>query len=228
MYPFYFDPSMIILIPALIIAAWAQFNISSTFNKYSTVYSSRGYTGKDVTRMILDAYGLYDISIEMIGGKLSDHYDPQSRVVRLSRDVYAGTSIAAIGVAAHEVGHAIQHKEGYVPLKLRSALVPVANLGSNASWILFILGLIFSFKPLVTIGIVLFCATVLFQVVTLPVEFNASNRAIAVLDAKGILVEDEVKGARKVLNAAALTYVASVITAIAQLLRLIVLSRRND
>lgn len=228
MYPFYFDPSMIILIPALIIAAWAQFNISSTFNKYSAVYSSRGYTGKDVTRMILDAYGLYDISIEMIGGKLSDHYDPQSRVVRLSRDVYAGTSIAAIGVAAHEVGHAIQHKEGYVPLKLRSALVPVANLGSNASWILFILGLIFSFKPLVTIGIVLFCATVLFQVVTLPVEFNASNRAIAVLDAKGILVGDEVKGARKVLNAAALTYVASVITAIAQLLRLIVLSRRND
>lgn len=228
MYPFYFDPSMIILIPALIIAAWAQFNISSTFNKYSAVYSSRGYTGKDVTRMILDAYGLYDISIEMIGGKLSDHYDPQSRVVRLSRDVYAGTSIAAIGVAAHEVGHAIQHKEGYIPLKLRSALVPVANLGSNASWILFILGLIFSFKPLVTIGIVLFCATVLFQVVTLPVEFNASNRAIAVLDAKGILVGDEVKGARKVLNAAALTYVASVITAIAQLLRLIVLSRRDD
>lgn len=225
---FYVDSTMLILIPAMLIALWAQANITSTFNRYSKMYSRSGYTGKDVARMILDAYGLYDIPIEMTGGKLTDHYDPQRRVVRLSRDVYTGTSIASIGVAAHEIGHVIQHKEGYLPIKIRNSLVPVATIGSNASWFLFILGIFLSITPLVNIGIVLFSATVLFQIVTLPVEFNASNRAIAVLESKGILVGDEIKGARKVLNAAALTYVAAVITAISQLLRLLAIRDRND
>ncbi|MGG7163648.1 zinc metallopeptidase [Clostridium ihumii] len=225
---FYVDSTMLILIPAMLIALWAQANITSTFNRYSKMYSRSGYTGKDVARMILDAYGLYDIPIEMTGGKLTDHYDPQRRVVRLSRDVYTGTSIASIGVAAHEIGHVIQHKEGYLPIKIRNSLVPVATIGSNASWFLFILGIFLSITPLVNIGIVLFSATVLFQIVTLPVEFNASNRAVAVLESKGILVGDEIKGARKVLNAAALTYVAAVITAISQLLRLLAIRDRND
>ncbi|GAA0121498.1 MAG: zinc metallopeptidase [Clostridium argentinense] len=228
MFGYYYDPTMIILIPALIIAMWAQYNIKSTFNKYSKIYSSMGYTGKDVARIILDSYGLFDIPIEMVRGKLTDHYDPSRRVVRLSQEVYEGTSLSSIGVAAHEIGHAIQHKENYGPIRLRTALVPIANLGSNASWILFFMGIIFSIKPLVTTGIVLFAAVVLFQLVTLPVEFNASNRAIAVLQSKGILVGDEIRGARKVLNAAALTYVAAVITALSQLARLILISRRND
>jgi Zn-dependent membrane protease YugP len=227
-YGYYYDPTMLILIPALIIAMWAQFNIKSTFNKYSKIYSSMGYRGKDVARIILDAHGLFDIPIEMVRGKLTDHYDPEKKVVRLSQEVYEGTSLASIGVAAHEIGHAIQHKENYGPIRLRTALVPIASLGSNASWMLFFMGIIFSIKPLITAGIVLFAAVVLFQVVTLPVEFNASNRAIAVLQSKGILVGDEINGARKVLNAAALTYVAAVITALAQLARLILLSRRND
>lgn len=225
---FYVDSTMLILIPAMLIALWAQSNITSTFNRYSKIYSRSGYTGKDVARMILDAYGLYDIPIEMTGGKLTDHYDPQRRVVRLSRDVYTGTSIASIGVASHEIGHVIQHKEGYLPIKIRNSLVPIATIGSNASWFLFILGIFLSITPLVNIGIVLFSATVLFQIVTLPVEFNASNRAVAVLESKGILVGDEIKGARKVLNAAALTYVAAVITAISQLLRLLAIRDRND
>lgn len=228
MYPFYFDSTMLILIPALLISMWAQMNISSTYNKYAKVYNKMGYTGKDVARMILDAYGLFDVPIEMIGGKLTDHYDPQRRVVRLSRDVYSGTSIAAIGVAAHEIGHVIQHKEGYGPIKLRSALVPIANIGSNASWFLFFLGIIFSIEPLITVGIILFSATVVFQLVTLPVEFNASSRAIQIIRSKGILMGDEVDGAKKVLNAAALTYVAAVITAISQLIRLLAIKERND
>ncbi|GAA0124224.1 zinc metallopeptidase [Clostridium senegalense] len=228
MYPFYFDSTMLILIPALLISMWAQMNISSTFARYSKVYSKMGYTGKDVARMILDAHGLFDVPIEMIGGNLTDHYDPQRRVVRLSRDVYSGTSIASIGVAAHEIGHVIQHKEGYGPIKVRSALVPIANIGSNASWFLFFLGIIFSINPLINIGIILFSATVLFQLVTLPVEFNASNRAIEIIRSKGILVGDEVNGAKKVLNAAALTYVAAVITAVSQLIRLLAIRDRNE
>jgi Zn-dependent membrane protease YugP len=227
-YGSFFDPTMIILIPALIISMWAQVKIKSSYAKYSQVYSRNGYTGGQVARMILDANGLFDIPVLVTGGHLTDHYDPSKRVVKLSNDVYNGTSLAAIGVAAHEIGHAIQHKEGYTPIKIRTALVPIANVGSQASWILFFLGIVMSFTPLVNFGIILFSAAVLFQLVTLPVEFNASSRAIAILSARNILYEDEVKGAKNVLTAAALTYVAAAVTAIAQLLRLIAIKNRND
>ncbi len=227
-YGSFFDRTMIILIPALIISIWAQMKIKSSYTKYSQVYSRNGYTGSQVARMILDAYGLLDIPVLVTGGHLTDHYDPSKKVVKLSTDVYNGTSLAAIGVAAHEIGHAIQHKEGYAPIKIRTALVPIANIGSQASWILFFIGIVMSFTPLVNFGIILFSAAVLFQIVTLPVEFNASSRAVAILSARNILYEDEVKGAKNVLTAAALTYVAAAVTAIAQLLRLIAIRNRND
>lgn len=227
-YGSFFDRTMIILIPALIISMWAQMKIKSSYAKYSQVYSRNGYTGSQVARMILDAYGLFDIPVLVTAGHLTDHYDPSKKVVKLSTDVYNGTSLAAIGVAAHEIGHAIQHKEGYTPIKIRTALVPVANIGSQASWILFFIGIVMSFTPLVNFGIILFSAVVLFQIVTLPVEFNASSRAISILSARNILYEDEVKGAKNVLTAAALTYVAATVTAIAQLLRLIAIRNRND
>ncbi|WP_346893349.1 zinc metallopeptidase [Clostridium sp. UBA871] len=227
-YGSFFDRTMIILIPALIISIWAQMKIKSSYTKYSQVYSRNGYTGSQVARMILDAYGLFGIPVLVTGGHLTDHYDPSKKVVKLSTDVYNGTSLAAIGVAAHEIGHAIQHKEGYAPIKIRTALVPIANIGSQASWILFFIGIVMSFTPLVNFGIILFSAAVLFQIVTLPVEFNASSRAVAILSARNILYEDEVKGAKNVLTAAALTYVAAAVTAIAQLLRLIAIRNRND
>lgn len=227
-YGFRIDPTMAILLPALIISIWAQMKIKSSYAKYSRVFSRNGYTGGQVARMILDAYGLYDIPVYTVGGQLTDHYDPTRRVVNLSRDVYNSSSLASIGVAAHEIGHAIQHSVGYTPIKIRMALVPIANIGSQASWFLFILGIIMSFTPLVNIGIVLFSATVIFQLVTLPVELNASNRAIEILKAKNILYEDEIKGARSVLTSAALTYVAAAVTAIAQLLRLLAIKDRND
>jgi len=227
-YGSFFDRTMIILIPALIISIWAQMKIKSSYTKYSQVYSRNGYTGSQVARMILDAYGLFDIPVLVTGGHLTDHYDPSKKVAKLSTDVYNGTSLAAIGVAAHEIGHAIQHKEGYAPIKIRTALVPIANIGSQASWILFFIGIVMSFTPLVNFGIILFSAAVLFQIVTLPVEFNASSRAVAILSARNILYEDEVKGAKNVLAAAALTYVAAAVTAIAQLLRLIAIRNRND
>lgn len=223
----YFDPTMIILLPALIISFWAQMKVKSSYARYSEVHSKNGYTGASVARMILDAYGLFDIPIQCIGGQLTDHYDPGKRVVNLSQGVYNSTSIAAIGVAAHEIGHAIQHQEGYAPIKIRMALVPVANIGSQASWILFFMGIVLSIEPLVNFGIILFSAAVLFQLVTLPVEFNASNRAMKVLNSKAILYQDELKGARSVLTAAGLTYVAAAITAISQLLRLLAIRDRN-
>ncbi|MCT8976879.1 zinc metallopeptidase [Clostridium sp. CX1] len=224
----YFDSSFIILIPALIIAAWAQFKVSSTFEKYSKVGSSGGYTGAQVARILLDSYGLYDIPVELTPGRLSDHYDPTRRVMRLSEEVYYGNSVASIGVAAHETGHAIQHKERYAPLVIRNSIVPVANFGSNASWILFLLGMVFGLKGLVSIGILLFTAAVVFQIITLPVEFNASNRALKILESKGILYGSELGGAKSVLSAAAMTYVAAALTAVAQLLRLIFISRSDD
>lgn len=225
----FYDSSFIILIPALIIAAWAQFKISSTFDRYSKIRSINGYTGAQVARMLLDSNGLNDVPVEIISGKLTDNYDPQHRVMRLSQDVFYGTSIASIGVAAHETGHAIQHKISYSPLTIRNSIVPVVNFSSNASWILFLIGIFFNSSQLMGIGILLFTAVVLFQLITLPVEFNASSRAIKILRDRNILYEDEINGAKAVLNAAAMTYVAAALTAIAQLLRLIVLSnRRND
>ena len=227
-YGMFFDPTMIILIPALIVSAWAQFKVSSTFNEYQRVQSFNRYSGSNVARMLLDDAGLYDVSIETVRGKLSDHYDPINRVLRLSSDIYNGTSVAALGVAAHEVGHAIQHKEKYGALMLRNSIAPAVNFASNISWLLFIAGIILGFSGLTTIGILLFSAVVVFQLVTLPVEFNASSRALKLLEQRGILYGNEVDGAKKVLNAAALTYVAATLMAVSQLLRLIVLSDRNS
>lgn len=226
---FYFDTSyMIFILPALILAMWAQAKVNSTFNKYSKVLNSKGLTGAEVSRNILANYGIGDVVVERVNGNLTDHYDPRSNVIRLSDSVYSSTSVAALGVAAHETGHAIQHNLGYLPIKLRNAVLPVANLGSSLAVPLVILGIILSFPSLVDFGIILFGAVVAFQLVTLPVEFNASRRAIAILEGQGILDGEELKGSKKVLSAAAMTYVAAAITAIANLLRLLVLRGRDD
>lgn len=226
-YPF-FDPTMIMLIPAIIISFWAQTKINSTYSKYSGVLSRNGYTGQQVARMMLDEAGLFDIRIEVIDSKLGDHYDPSQRILRLSPDVYYGSTISSAGIAAHEVGHAIQHKERYAPLVIRNSIVPVVNFGSSISWILFLAGLLLGFKGLTTLGILLFSGVVIFQLITLPVEFNASSRALNILGARGILYGDETKDAKKVLDAAAMTYVAATLMAVSQLIRLIALSNRDD
>lgn len=227
-YPYYIDPTYLILIPAILISAWAQFKVSSTFNKYSTVRSINGYTGAQVARILLNDAGLQEVEIQQVPGRLSDHYDPRAKVLRLSSDVYGSTSVSSIGVAAHEVGHAIQDKESYSALVFRNAIVPVVNFSSSLSWILFFIGILLSYSTLVTIGIILFSVVVLFQLVTLPVEFNASSRALKLLEARGILYDKEVDGARKVLSAAALTYVAATLMAVLQLVRLIAISNRNS
>ncbi|MBZ9635865.1 zinc metallopeptidase [Clostridium sp. FP1] len=222
---FFYDSTMIILLPAIIISALAQFKIKASFSKYSKVNSANGYTGAQVARMLLDDGGIFDIPVEIVGGKLTDHYDPSKRVMRLSQEVYNGTSVAAIGVAAHETGHAIQDKENYAPLKIRNAIVPVVNFSSNASWLLFLMGIILSVPSLVNIGIILFSGVVVFQLITLPVEFNASSRALTILESRSILYGDEIKGAKSVLSAAAMTYVSAAIMAISQLIRLVLISR---
>ena len=216
---------MLFLIPAIIFAMYAQFKVSSSFNKYLRMASTSGYTGLQVARIILDKNGLHDVRIEPIAGNLTDHYDPRSRVVRLSRNVYSGNSIAAVSIAAHEVGHAMQHGEGYFPLLIRNNIAPVANIGSRFVWILIFLGLLI--EPfLLELGIMLYLAVVLFQIVTLPVEFNASRRALYELEG-GIIDRGEVGSSKKVLSAAALTYVAATLVAIGQLLRLLALSGRR-
>ncbi|SHI04257.1 zinc metallopeptidase [Sporanaerobacter acetigenes] len=215
-----------LLIPALILSLYAQAKVNNTFSKYLRVSSYSGYTGREVARMILDRNGLYDVRIEQAGGQLTDHYDPRTKVIRLSYDVYNGTSIAALSVAAHEVGHAIQHGEGYFPLILRNNIAPIASIGARFVWIFILLG--FAISPLLLeVGIILYLGIVLFQVVTLPVEFNASNRALAQLES-GIVSANEIGPAKEVLKAAALTYVAATLVAIGQLLRLISLSNRRD
>lgn len=181
---FYLDSSFIILIPALIIAGWAQMKVKSTFNKYSRINSINGYTGAQVARKLLDSHGLFDIPVELVQGKLTDHYDPTNKVMRLSSEVYYGTSVASIGVAAHETGHAFQHEEKYSPLIIRNSIVPIVNFSSNVSWVIFFLGFLFGLPNLLNIGIILFTAVVAFQLITLPVEFNASNRALMVLEIK--------------------------------------------
>lgn len=222
-YPFYyFDPTMIILLPALILSLWAQFKVNSTFKKYSQVGNRLGYTGADVARRILDMNGLYHVKVERVGGNLTDHFDPKTNVVRLSDSTYSSQSVGAIGVAAHEVGHAVQHATGYSPIKLRNAIVPAVNIANFLSMPILILGLFLSYT-LVTVGIVMFSATVLFQLITLPVEFNASTRAIRTLEAQNMLTPDELKGATKVLKAAAMTYVAAAVSSILSLLRLILI-----
>ena len=232
-YGYYFDPTYILIIIAAIISLIAQWRVNSAFSKYSREASMSGMTGAQAARMILQSNGINDVSVQRISGKLTDHYNPSTKVLNLSESVYGSTSVAAIGVAAHECGHAIQHARGYFPLSLRTALVPVANIGSQLSWVFIIVGAILSFnQTLITIGIIMFSAAVLFQLVTLPVEFNASARALEQLESNGILYRDEVSQTRKVLSAAALTYVAAAATAILQLLRLIILfggrGRRDD
>ncbi len=228
---YYFDPTYILVIIGIVITLIASSRVKSTFSKYSRVKSRAGVTGAQAAQRILQASGIYDVRIERVPGNMSDHYDPRSKVLRLSDTVYGQDSLAAIGVAAHECGHAIQHQEAYAPLSIRSTLVPVANFGSMAAWPVIILGVILSYNELlINIGIILFFAAVLFQLVTLPVEFNASRRAISRLSETGILNGDELGQSKKVLDAAALTYVAAAAATILQLLRLILLfgGRRRD
>ncbi|MGI5997346.1 MAG: zinc metallopeptidase [Lutispora sp.] len=227
-YGYRYDPTFIFLIPAMIFAFYAQTKISSTFNKFLRVRNSNGYTGYEVARRILDANGLYNVPIEMVRGHLTDHYDPRSRVLRLSHDVYNGTSLASAGVAAHECGHAVQHSESYVPLTVRNTIAPIASIGSQAAWFLILIAFVLNMMQLFDLGIYLFSAVVLFQIVTLPVEYNASRRAIIALEDYGLVGRDEVYGARKVLSAAALTYVAATVTAVLQLVRLLIIRGRRD
>lgn len=225
----YFDQYYLFLIvPTLIISALAQMGVKSTFSKFSKQMSKRGITGAQAAQLLLRANGITDVKIEHVSGSLTDHYAPTTKVLRLSDPVYGKSTISAIGVAAHETGHAIQHAKGYGPLWLRSALVPVANIGSSFGPTIAILGLIMSFGILVDIGILLFSCSVLFYLVTLPVEFNASRRAIKILRETNTLDESELKGTKKVLSAAAMTYVASALTAIASLLRLVLISRNRS
>lgn len=218
---------LIFCLPPLLLALWAQYKVKSTFAQYSKVASDRGMTGRDAARLILDANGLYDVPVSRISGELTDHFDPRENVIRLSDTVCDVRSAAAVGVAAHEAGHAVQYAVGYGPMKLRSALVPVTNIGSRLSMPLVLLGILLSFETLAYVGVILFSATALFQLVTLPVEFDASRRALAALESAGMSAEG-VKSAKKVLSAAALTYVAALLTAVGNLLRLLVLVRRND
>lgn len=224
---YYYDSTFIILIPAIIFSLIAQFMVKSTFEKYSKERNSRGITGADAARQILDRNGLTHIRIERVSGSLTDHYDPRANVIRLSDDVYGNASAAAVGVAAHEAGHAVQYAVGYSPIKLRNAIIPVTRFGSGLSTPLVLLGLVLSSDLFITIGILLFCAVVLFQAVTLPVEFDASNRAIKSLRSAHLLEDDELNGARKVLIAAALTYVAAMISALLSLVRLLLIVNRR-
>lgn len=223
-----FDPTYLLLVIGMLLSMAASARLKSTFSIYRKVRSASGMTGEQAARRILYAAGIRDVEVVPIKGSLTDHYDPRTKRVSLSEDVYGRTSLAAIGVAAHECGHAIQHATNYAPLNFRSAIVPVANIGSTLSWPLFLAGLILSARPLLTAGILLFSLAVLFQLVTLPVEFNASSRALKMLDSTGILDDEENAGARRVLSAAALTYVVALASSILQLLRLIILAGGRD
>ena len=227
-YGFFYDSTMILLIPAILFTIYAQFKVSSETKRYLRVPTERGYTGLQTARHILDSNGLYDVNIEVTRGHLSDHYDPRRRVVRLSEDIYYGNSIGSVSIAAHECGHAIQHAKRYAPLQIRSSLVPVVNFSSNLSWVLIMLGFVMGGGSLLYLGITLFAFAVLFQIITLPVEFNASSRAIVQLTDMGIIAHDEVRSSKKVLSAAALTYVAAALTSVLQLLRLILIARSDD
>ncbi|ADU51033.1 peptidase membrane zinc metallopeptidase [Thermaerobacter marianensis DSM 12885] len=226
---FYFDPLYMLFVgPALLLALWAQSKVSSAYETYARVRAANGLTGAEVARQMLRQAGIDDVRVEPIGGRLTDHYDPRSKVVRLSEGVFYGSTVAAQGIAAHEVGHAIQHATGYVWLGLRNAIIPVTQFGSQLAFPLFFLGLIMQLDPLVNLGILLFSLAVLFQVITLPVEFNASGRALATLAGGGYLRGEEMRGARAVLQAAALTYVAAMVMAVMQLLYLLALRGRRD
>ncbi len=224
------DATFLLLIPAFLLAMYAQMKVQGTYNKYSKIRAQSGYTGAQMARALLDANKLGHVPIEITGGRLSDHYDPGKKVLRLSSEVYHGTSLASLGIAAHEIGHAAQHAKAYIPLAARNSLVPIANIGSNLAFPLFFIGLVMQTGWLLDLGIILFAAAVAFQLITLPVEFNASNRAMAMLEGHGYLTRgEELQGAKKVLSAAALTYIAATAVALLQLVRLLLLrGRRND
>ncbi len=230
--PYYyswFDPTYILVLIGAAICMIASARVNSTFNKYSKYRSMSGMTGAQAAERILQSAGIYDVTVQHVSGRLTDHYDPRNKTLNLSDSVYASASVAAVGVAAHECGHAIQHQKNYAPLTIRGALVPVANFGSALAWPLIIIGLVFGAGSfLVNLGIIFFSAAVLFQLVTLPVEFNASARAVRILNDTGILGQEELGYTKKVLGAAALTYVASAAAAILQLLRLIILFGGKD
>lgn len=223
---FYYDWTIVLLIPAMIVAAWAQSRVKSTYNKYSKYATQRGWTGAAIARKILDDNGLNYVDVEISQSQgLSDHYDPKARAVRLSNDVYHSTSMAALGIAAHEVGHAIQHSEEYAPLTIRNAIIPATNIGSKMVFPLILIGLLFSIPQIAFLGVIAFALSVVFQLLTLPVEFDASNRALAILGNGTYMTEEEVAGSKKVLNAAAMTYVAALFVAVMQLVRLMLIAR---
>jgi Zn-dependent membrane protease YugP len=230
----FWDPTMVLLIPAMVLAFYAQWKVQSTYKKYSEIRSASGRTGREVAELILRQNGISDVEVEAGHGFLSDHYDPITKRVRLSPDNYSEASISAVAVAAHEVGHAIQHHEGYAPLQLRTVIFPLANIGTSLSWIFIIAGLLFApgFKvagvSLLDVGIMLFSFAVVFQILTLPVEFDASRRALAQVNRMGLISPQEQEGAKKVLSAAALTYVAAASAAVLQLVRLILIRDRRN
>lgn len=230
---YYWDPTYILVVIGAVICMIASARVKGTFNKYSQLRSMSGMNGAQVAQRVLQAAGIYDVQVRHVSGCLTDHYDPRTKTVNLSDPVYNATSVAALGVAAHECGHAIQHAKSYAPLSIRSALVPIANFGSMLAWPVILIGLLFNTRSsglIIDIGILLFSAAVLFQLVTLPVEFDASRRALVMLRTQGILADDELKYTRRVLKSAALTYVASAAAAILQLLRIILITngRRRD
>lgn len=219
----FFDPTFILLIPALLLAAYAQAKVQATFRRYAQIPAGSRLTGAAVARQLLEGGGIFNVPIEVTSQNLGDHYDPRAKVLRLSREVYGSNSLAALGVAAHEVGHALQHHQGYLPLKARNTFVPLAQFGSNLAFPLLILGILLGFLPLARLGVYLFSLAVLFYLITLPVEFNASRRATVLLETGGYLSRGEVVGARKVLGAAALTYVAAALVAVVNLVRFLLL-----
>lgn len=224
----YYDWTMLLLLPGLLLGMWAQHRVNAAFREYEKVPAASGMTAEEIARALLNGSGCGNVNIQQTSGTLTDHYDPSSNTLRLSSSVYGSYSVAAIGVAAHECGHAMQKRENYGPLKLRSLMVPVVNLGSRMYFPIFLLGMVFSWAPLVNVGIFCFALTLLFSLVTLPVEFNASSRAMNALSQGGYLTGKQLDGAQKVLSAAALTYVASAISSLLQLLRLLVIARNNN
>lgn len=220
---YYFDPTYVLIIPALILAIWAQAKVSSAFKKYMRVRAASGITGAQAARNLLDANGLHDVKVELTRGSFTDHYDPRTKVLRLSQPVYQSSSVAALGIAAHETGHALQDAQNYIPLGIRNNIFPIASFGSQAAFPLFFIGLLFQSQTLMTVGIWFFIAALAFQLVTLPVEFNASNRALRLLTDGGYITKSELPKTREVLSAAALTYVAAVAMSALQLVRLLLL-----
>lgn len=225
---FFWDWTYLLLIPGLILGVWAQAKVNSAYSKYSRVASQLGRPASQVVADLLRRNGNDEVQVTSVSGNLTDHYNPATETLALSQGVYGSTSIAALGIAAHEAGHAMQKKDGYAPMRLRTAVVPLVNLGSNAYFPLFLLGIIFSWQPLVYLGILCFALSVVFSLITLPVEFNASSRAIAMLSQGGYITRDEEPAVKAVLSAAALTYVAAAVTSILSLLRLLIIARNRD